>query len=166
MYVWGFGTFAFLGLSFFSIALAHGDEAAGAMGGMTAGGTSSAMVTQMQGMMHGDLDKNKTVDCKTISDADMMKHGEGMMQEMMGTKEAHEKAEEAMTKEGHDNMHTMMGMWATGCVGDEAAGTLMGRYGAAPAAQNRSGSTGIVLGVIIGALIGVIISKFFFTKTV
>src|SRR3989338_4523973 len=60
---------------------------------------------------------------------EMMEEGEEMMDEMMGH-EDHERIEEAMEVDmkDHDSMHMMMGMWSTGCVGEETFGTLATHY--------------------------------------
>ena len=100
---------------------AHGTdiEMSGSMGMM-----------KMMDLMHDQMDNNQAFDCDKASDAEMMEEGEEMMEEMMGH-EDHERVEEAMEKDmqDHDSMHMMMGMWSTGCVGDEAMNTLAIRYG-------------------------------------
>jgi len=102
---------------------------------VNAHGTDSKMsgsmgMMKMMDLMHGQMDNNQAFDCDKASDMEMMEHGEEMMEEIMGH-EDHERVEEAMEKDmqDHDSMHMMMGMWSTGCVGDEAMNTLSTRYG-------------------------------------
>ena len=86
------------------------------------------------------------MDCDKLGDEDMMEQGEDMMDEMLGH-EDHERIEEAMEKDmnDHDSMHTMMGMWATGCIGDEAINTI----------NSRSGTQSpLWAGIVVGALAG------------
>lgn len=109
-------TIFFLGAN---VALAHGGSGA-AMG--------SPGMSRMMELMHGTLDEHKTLDCAALSDEEAIEAGEEMMESMMGL-ETHERVEAAMTEEAHDNTHTMMGMWATGCIGDEATNALMERKG-------------------------------------
>lgn len=119
----------------------------------------SQMMFRMMEMMHGNLDKNETTDCAGLTDRELVEKGEEMMEQMMG-KEAHERTEKTMTPEAHDNMRAMMGMWATGCVGDETMNTLMEKqgivrpYGEDAKVQNQSGLIMVILGVIIGAVGG------------
>lgn len=128
------------------------------------------MMSRMMNMMHDNIDANKALNCDDLSDDEMMEHGEVMMEEMMG-REAHESAEAAMTQDAHDNTHTMMGMWATGCVGDETMNTLMDRYGISrgmtekPQAQAQAGWTVVGLGVIIGVVGGWMGSQMFGKKS-
>lgn len=134
---------------------AHGPAEETPMGSQT--------MLRMMELMHGNIDKNRTVNCAGLSDAELIKRGEEMMEQMMG-KETHEKIEEEMEKislKAHDDMHTMMGMWATGCVGDEAVNTMMGRYGISERltelerkTQNQVGWPMVVLGVVLGAVGG------------
>lgn len=124
--------------------------------GMMGGG----MMETMMNMMHGSMDKNASVDCAAFSDDEIMEAGEDMMDEMMGH-EDHERIEEAMEKDmaDHDSMHTMMGMWATGCVGDRVAGSLANRYGFSQRisdAERERNSQGGWSMVIIGALLGAV----------
>ena len=93
-----------------------------------AGGSMGMM--KMMDLMHDQMDNNQTFDCNGASDMEMMEKGEDMMEEMMGH-EDHERIEEAMEKDmqDHDNMHMMMGMWSSGCIGDKTMNTLAMRYG-------------------------------------
>lgn len=96
------------------------------------GGSGTAMGSQgmvrMMELMHGTLDEHKTLDCAALNDEEVIEAGEEMMESMMGL-EVHERVEAVMTEEAHDNTHTMMGMWATGCIGDETTNALMERKG-------------------------------------
>jgi hypothetical protein len=144
-------------------AFAHGP--AGDSGGLS-------MMSRMMEMMHGNIDANKSVDCKTLSGAELMEHGEEMMEQMMGH-EDHERVEEAMEKDmqDHDAMHIMMGMWATGCVGDETMASLMDRGGITERlealernVQNQVGWPAAAMGIVIGAIAGWMGSQLFRKK--
>lgn len=83
------------------------------------------------GILNGNLDKNRAVNCAGLNDAELIERGKEMMEQMMG-REIHEKIDEETEKismKAHDDIHTMMGMRATGCVGDETVNTMMSRYG-------------------------------------
>ncbi len=128
-------------------------------------GSGSPIMARMMDMMHSNLNKTQAVDCNAVTDADLMERGEEFMEQMMGgDKEAHEKMEAAMNKEGHDNMHTMMGAWATGCVSDKVAGALAERAGASGKSAQGDKSVA-VFAVLIGIIIGIVLTKFFFTKS-
>lgn len=130
--------------------------------------SGSPMMFQMMEMMHGNLDKNRMIDCEMQSDAELIERGEEIMEQMMGH-EAHEKVEEEMEKSGqevHDNMHIMMGMWATGCIGDEAMNTLAERHGISQRLeelerkiQNQASWPMVVLGITVGAVGGLVVNQ-------
>lgn len=131
--------------------------------GMMGGG----MMETMMNMMHGSMDSHQSVECGALSDDEMMEAGEEMMEQMMGH-EDHERIEEAMEKDiaDHDSMHTMMGMWATGCVGDEVAGSLANRYGfsqrISDAERERNDQNGwsmVIIGALLGAAAGFLVSN-------
>lgn len=131
--------------------------------GMMGGG----MMEMMMDMMHGSMDNYGSVDCAGLDDNEMMEAGEEMMDVMMGH-EDHERVEEAMEKDmaDHDSMHTMMGMWATGCVGDEVASSLANRYGfsqrisdAERERNNQSGWSMVIIGALLGAAAGFLVSN-------
>lgn len=98
--------------------------------GTDTGMSGSMGMMKMMDLMHEQMDDNQLFDCDKATDMEMMEEGEEMMDEMMGH-EDHERVEEAMEKDmqDHDSMHMMMGMWSSGCVGDETMGTLAVRYG-------------------------------------
>ena|SRR3989344_7493907 len=98
--------------------------------GTNTGMSGSMGMMKMMDLMHDQMDTNQAFNCDEASDAEMMEKGEDMMDVMMGH-EDHERIEEAMEKDmsDHDNMHMMMGMWSSGCVGEETMGTLSTRYG-------------------------------------
>jgi len=98
--------------------------------GEAMGVSGSTGMMDMMDLMHDQVDSNQSVDCDTVSDVEMMEKGEDMMDEMLGH-EDHERIEEAMEVDmkDHDSMHMMMGMWSSGCVGEENVQTLAVRYG-------------------------------------
>jgi len=98
--------------------------------GTDTGMSGSMGMMKMMDLMHDHMDENQAFDCDKASDMEMMEEGEEMMEEMMGH-EDHERIEEAMEvdMQDHDSLHMMMGMWSSGCVGEETMGTLATRYG-------------------------------------
>ena len=98
--------------------------------GTDTGMSGSMGMMNMMDLMHEHMDENQAIDCDKVSDMEMMEHGEEMMDEMMGH-EDHERIEEAMEKDmrDHDSLHMMMGMWSSGCVGEQNMSTLAVRYG-------------------------------------
>ena len=142
-------------------------DAHGAVGGAEEGIMGGGMMEMMMDMMHGNMDKNSALDCAGLSGEEVMEAGEDMMDVMMGH-EDHERVEEAMEQDmaDHDSMHTMMGMWVTGCVGDEVAGSLANRYGfsqrIADAERERSNQGGwsmVIIGALLGAVAGFLVSN-------
>lgn len=121
-YIVGLAVFAFLGLpagqAGWSV-YAHGTDT---------GMSGSMGMMKMMEIMHENMDENQSMGCSGMSDMEMMEEGEEMMEEMMGH-EDHERMEAAMNEEDHDSMHMMMGMWSSGCIGEETMGTLAARYG-------------------------------------
>src|SRR3989344_9055338 len=97
--------------------------------GTDTGMSGSMGMMKMMDLMHDHMDENQAFDCDKASDMEMMEEGEEMMEEMMGH-EDHERIEEAMEvdMQDHDSLHMMMGMWSSGCVGDETFGTLATHY--------------------------------------
>jgi len=145
------------------LAYAHGAE-------NSAGMTSSGGMMKMMEMMHGNIDKNQSFDCNGASDMETMEKGEEMMEEMMGHDD-HEKMEESLNEEDHDSMHTMMGMWASGCVGDEIVNTLMERHGVSDRFDDngfggQADWQNITLGIIIGLIGGWAGGQFLKKKTI
>jgi hypothetical protein len=135
---------------------AHGNE-----GGMMGSGSRGEMMT----LMHNHLDENAAINCDSVTDETLMEHGEELMEAMVG-KEDHERIEKAMEEDMHDHdaMHMMLGMMATGCVGDEVGATLAARYTAPKA---RTGSTGMfTIGLIGGLVLGFLGAGFFRKKSV
>lgn len=98
--------------------------------GTDTGMSGSMGMMKTMDLMHEQMDGNQLFDCDKATDMEMMEEGEEMMDEMMGH-EDHERVEEAMEKDmqDHDAMHMMMGMWSSGCIGDETMNTLAVRYG-------------------------------------
>ena len=115
---------------------------------------------RMMELMHGNLDGNRMVACDAVSDAVLLEKGEETMEEMVGG-ETHGRMEAVMTEEAHDNMHIMMGIWATGCVGEETLNTMMERGGAADRleelereVQNQTIWPAAILGAVVGVVGG------------
>lgn len=125
--------------------------------------TGSPMMLRMMELMHGNIDRNKAINCAGLTDAELIEKGEEMMEQMLG-KEVHGKIEEEMEKismKAHDDMHTMMGMGATGCVGDETMNTLVGRQGLSQRleelerrVQSRAGWPMVIGGITLGVIVG------------
>ncbi|MBI2451042.1 MAG: hypothetical protein HYV52_01735 [Parcubacteria group bacterium] len=132
--------------------------------GPAGGASGSIMMTRMMEVMHSNFDKNQATSCSSVSDAEMMESGEKMMEEMMGS-EDHEKFEGAISEKAHDDTHTMMGMWATGCVGDEVLNAIAGKYGFESGMMGLNGTRGrfgwseVAVALIIGVAGGVIGSR-------
>lgn len=141
--------------------------------GTDTGTTGSTGMMNMMDLMHEHMDENQAVDCDTVSDMEMMEHGEEMMEEVMGH-EDHERMERSLNEEDHDSLHTMMGMWSSGCVGDETMNTLATRYGFSEQMGGPSASQGSTqvswpsafFGIIIGAVGFWVVGKFVNKKPV
>ena len=140
------------------IVLAHGEEHMGFGGPQT---------RAMLELMHEQMDHNRSAVCEEANDSIFIEKGEHMMETMMTT-EQHERLEEEMEQispEFHDRMHTLMGMWSTGCVGDEVMLGLADRYGYMSPNQKEgrlSGDTGLAF--IIGGLIGGAVGAAFMSR--
>lgn len=146
--------FLVAGAAFLSIAIAPV--------AVLAHGGSGSMMGRMMDMMHGSIERNRSADCDVLSEEELMEAGEGMMEEMMGAAD-HERVEAALDRDpnDHDAMHTMMGMWATGCVGDETVDGLMERHGVRDrldalerTAAQKPGWPGATIAAVIGAVVG------------
>jgi len=124
------------------------------------------MMLRMMDLMHGSIDRDSSLKCSGLGDKDLMERGEMMMEELMGHDD-HERVEETMEKDitDHDAMHTMMGMWATGCVGDEVAASIGEHYGmrhtAATEEESGSFSSSWLFALAIGVMAGLVVGKFY-----
>lgn len=120
--------------------------------------SSPTGIMGMMDLMHKHMDENRSIDCSNVGDVEMMEKGEDMMEEMMGHDD-HEKMESSLNKSDHDSLHLMMGMWSSGCVGDENMNTMMERYGIPGNLLNggyrgQTNWTSVFGGIILGLIGG------------
>lgn len=118
--------------------------------------TGNSMQEMME-FMQGEMGENAGIDCQDLLSTNLIEAGETMMGGMM-TSEQHEALEEKMEElspDMHDRVHGMMGMWATGCVGEDMMAAMGDRYGYFPQDTVVTAALfGGIFGGILGGLVG------------